>query len=176
MFQNLGYHTKSWALGGAVQFRKAVSIILELEGGLVDDPRDPGGLTNYGISLAAYPKLGRQGILDLTPDEARAIYRRDFWDAARCSELPAELRLAVFDAAINQGVKTAIRILQKALGVTVDGVIGPLTLGAAARADPQKLVVDFMAERAGRYARLATFKTFGRGWMRRLFHVALESA
>jgi lysozyme family protein len=159
-----------------VQFRKAVSIILELEGGLVDDPRDPGGLTKYGISLAAYPKLGRQGILELTLDEARAIYRRDFWDAARCSELPAEMRLAVFDAAINQGVRTAIRTLQKVLGVPVDGIIGPKTLSAAAKADCQKLVVDFMAERAGRYAALATFKTFGLGWMRRLFHVALESA
>lgn len=159
-----------------MQFRKAVSIILELEGGLVDDPRDPGGLTKFGISLAAYPKLGRQGIMELTLEKARAIYRRDFWDAARCSELPAALRLVVFDAAINQGAKTAIRILQKVLGVTVDGMIGPQTLGAAGKADCEQLVVDFMAERAERYAGLATFKTFGRGWMRRLFHVTRQSA
>lgn len=148
-------------------FERAVAEILRQEGGLADNPHDPGGLTNYGISQRAYPSLD---IRALTEADARAIYRRDYWLAPRLDRLPPGLALAAFDCAVNQGTGTAVRLLQAALGVTVDGVIGPKTEAAARTAGPGALT-HFMASRIVRYAALPTFPRFGLGWARRCFEI-----
>ena len=153
-------------------FDKAVSFVLDLEGGLSDDPADPGGLTKYGISRKAYPDLD---IASLTLRQAKKIYRDDYWRACRCDALPTPVAFAVFDAAVNQGVRTATKTLQKVLRVRQDGAIGPLTLAAARDADPASFVRDYLARRAERYAKLRTFSRFGYGWMRRLFGVHQEA-
>jgi lysozyme family protein len=145
-------------------FARALAHVMEWEGGYVNDPNDPGGETKFGISKRAYPALD---IANLRLDEAEDIYRRDYWDRIRGDELSPGLALAMFDCAVNQGLGTAVKLLQRALGVAADGIIGPVTL-AAVRRDPEKAFVEFMAERMQRYAVTGGVKSFSRGWFRRL--------
>jgi len=148
--------------------------VLAFEGGYVDHPDDPGGATNLGITretLARYRgrPVSKAEVRALDADTARAIYRRFYWEALRCDDLPAGIDLAVFDGGVNQGPGRAARLLQRALNVGVDGIIGPVTLGAARSADPGGLLDEFMALRMRAYGRLARlFRTFGLGWSRRL--------
>jgi lysozyme family protein len=153
-------------------FDEALPIILKHEGGatVTDDPRDPGGLTKYGISQRAFPTLD---IRDLTEADAAAIYRRDYWDRAKCDSLPSHLRLVMFDMAVNMGVGKAVLLLQKACGVAQDGVIGPNTIRAAERLPDALARVS--AERVLAYSGMRGFDVFGRGWLRRSFITALES-
>ena len=97
------------------------AVVLSEEGGLSDHPQDPGGLTKYGISRRAYPDLD---IRRLTMDDAIELYRRDYWNPVHGTDLPPPLALLLFDAAVNQGAGTAVRLLQKAVGVTEDGNFG----------------------------------------------------
>jgi lysozyme family protein len=147
-------------------FPRAVALVLRHEGGYVNDPADPGGETNWGISKKAHPTLS---IKDLTRDQAVELYFRDYWLPARCDRLPPAIGIAVFDAAVNQGRYPAILMLQEALGVQADGILGQRTQHAAEEADGRVLVDDYLARRAQRYAYLPTFSRFGLGWMRRLF-------
>lgn len=152
-------------------FDKAFALVIGVEGGYTNDARDCGGETRYGISKRAYPQLD---IANLTLSQARAIYRRDYWDRCRCDELPAPLDIYVFDCAVNQGVDTAVKTLQRLVGVPVDGLMGPVTLGAAARVR-REMALLYMADRAQAYAQLEGFGTFGRGWMKRLLTVARDA-
>ena len=153
-------------------FDRALAHVFAAEGGYVNDPADPGGETKFGISKRAYPDVD---IAALTREGAAAIYRRDYWDACRCDGLPPAIALAVFDAAVNQGARAAAIMLQQSAGAPVDGIVGPVTMAAAHRADARTLLVYFMAERALRYARTGNFNRFGRGWMRRAFDTALTA-
>jgi lysozyme family protein len=168
-----------------MSFDKAFQIVLGHEGGYTDDPRDRGNWTSgiigagelkgtkYGIAAHAYPALD---IKNLTLDQAKEIYRVDYWLKIKGDALPAAVAIAAFDCAVNQGVGRATRLLQRALGVQADGILGPRTLAAAASADSSDLLRKFMAERALAYVATGTlFETFGRGWMRRLFAVQEEA-
>lgn len=133
---------------------KAINFVLEQEGGYTVDPNDPGGETKYGISKKAYPNLD---IKNLTVEQAKAIYKKDFWAACSCDYLPSGFAISVFDMAVNQGVKTAIMTLQKTVGTVADGIIGPMTIAAANNANPRKHLV-FLAERLAAYVRLMQAK------------------
>ncbi|HVI60127.1 MAG TPA: glycosyl hydrolase 108 family protein [Luteimonas sp.] len=146
-------------------FATFIDRVLSHEGGYVFDKRDPGGETQWGISKRSYPALN---IKALTRDQAVAIYRRDFWDAQQCDKLPKAVAFQLLDAVINHGAGNAVRWLQAAAGVVADGAIGPLTLAAARRADPNDLLLRFNAARLEFYASLKTFDHFGRGWTRRV--------
>lgn len=150
-------------------FEKAVEFILKQEGGYVFDKADPGGETNFGISKRSYPNID---IKNLTRDEAIAIYLRDFWEPLRPIFLPPELRLPLFDSAINQGRDRAVRFLQESCGIKQDGVLGPKTF-AAANVNPREALNAFMHLRLRHYANLSTWVRFGRGWTSRLLDVAL---
>lgn len=128
--------------------------------------------TKFGISAGQYPDLD---IPLLTITDAEQIYRRDYWDAVKGDLLPPALALPVFDAAVNQGVETAIRCLQQALDVKVDGVLGPKTMAAIKRHSVRELVEHFQAERVLRYIKLPSFSTYGRGWIRRAIGTAMEA-
>lgn len=147
-----------------------VNSILKLEGGYSNDPKDPGGETNFGICKRSYPDLD---IKNLTIDQAKAIYKRDYWDAVRANDLSYPLNVFMFDAAVNQGVVAAITLLQSAVGVQQDGKIGPATVAAANNAGREAAAL-FMAARAIRYANNPNFTTYGKGWLKRLFSVAME--
>lgn len=155
-------------------FETALRHVLRFEGGYVDHPDDPGGATNLGITratLAAYRgrPVSKGEVRALGHETARAIYRRQYWDTLRCDEMPAGIDLALFDSGVNQGTARASRLLQTALKVGVDGIIGPVTLGAVQKAEPLGLLNEFMALRMQAYGRLSRlFRTFGLGWSRRL--------
>ena len=154
-----------------MSFDRAVAMVLRHEGGYSLDPRDPGGETRFGISKRAYPDVD---ILHLTEDEAKAIYRRDYWDKLRTDEIPEPLAICLFDAAVNMGRDKAVRLLQRACGVAQDGVMGGNTIAAANRLP--EAVVRFSTERAIAYTGIRGFDTFGKGWLRRTFSVALEAS
>ncbi len=149
-------------------FDRAVAFVLRIEGVWSDDPADDGGPTKWGIASRAHPAIN---LSTLTRDQAIAIYRREYWAACRCDEVAPALAVALFDCAVNQGPRTAVTLLQRALGVRDDGDFGLLTLGALRRAAVRPLLVEFLARRAKRYAAHADFPRYARGWMRRLFLV-----
>lgn len=149
-------------------FDFAVDFVLRIEGGYVNDKNDKGGETKYGISQKAFPDLK---IVDITLEQAKEIYRKNYWDVCRCDELPPSFDIAVFDCAVNQGPKKAIILLQRALGVQDDGVIGKITIDACAAADEPEMR-KFLLERLYEYAKLEDFKHFGKGWFNRIKKLA----
>lgn len=165
---------------GQEVFERALAHVLAMEGGFTDDPHDPGGPTNLGITLGVFAAWRNVTVTavnraDLVRDlkaidhaTAAAIYRRRYWDTSHSAELPASLALMHFDAAVNHGVGTAIRFLQEAVGAEVDGEIGPLTRAAVARTPVAAAVEAYAAIRRRRYRALPHFWRFGRGWLRRV--------
>jgi len=110
------------------QFIDIFPHLIKDEGGYVDDPDDFGGRTKYGISQRAYPD---EDIKNLTLDRARALYQKDYWQRGRCEELPREIRYIYFDTCVNMGIRTAVKLLQRAAGISDDGVFGKMTLKAS---------------------------------------------
>lgn len=151
-------------------FLRATEFVLEVEGGYVNDPRDPGGETAFGLSKRSYPNLNMRTI---TKEDAIAIYHRDFWLAYRCQEMPPAVGFIFYDACINQGPMAATLDLQKAAHVAQDGVIGPQTLGAVRAADPRELLARVIAARGVRYAFTRNLSTFAEGWYLRLARASL---
>lgn len=139
--------------------------LLGNEGGYSDNPADPGGKTMYGITERVARAHGYAGEMrDLPLPAATAIYRVDYWAPIKADQLPDALRFHVFDAAVNSGPAQAVKWLQQAAGVTVDGVIGPKTLAAAANVTPGK----YSGIRLRFMTGLITWSTFGKGWARRI--------
>ena len=153
-------------------FDQALEVVLKHEGGYLNHPSDPGGETNFGITVKVARDAGYAGPMkDIPMDVVRRIYRTNYWDATRCSEIQPELRLAVFDAAVNSGVRRSIQWLQTSVGATADGIFGPRTLSAVAARDPRATARDLCYERLGFLAQLNHFNTFGRGWVRRVLDI-----
>ena len=155
-----------------MNFDQCFAKLIGHEGGYVNDPRDKGGETKYGISKRAYPALD---IADLTLDDAKAIYKRDYWDRAQCDRLHPDLAFQVFDGAVNSGIGNSIRWLQEAAGVAVDGVVGPLTVRKVGDMEPSVIVARYNGVRLKFMASLSTFDVFGRGWARRIAANLMEA-
>lgn len=159
-------------------FDMAVALVLKNEGGYVNDPDDPGGETNFGISKASYPALD---IKNLTQAQAIAIYQRDFWDRYGMSRVPATIAPKLFDAIVNMGYSAAVRCLQQALramgwAVTVDGDMGVQTLNAVGQCTgcgASALYAAFKSEVAGQYRVLVaqdqSKARFLNGWLNRAY-------
>ena len=143
----------------------AVNTTLGFEGGYVNDQNDSGGETKYGISKKAYPDLD---IKNLTIEQARNIYKKDYWDRCKCAFMPDALSIALFDFAVNSGIKRAVRYLQRALGVTVDGVIGNQTIGACNRIPTRIVLEKYIRYRQEYLMSLKSWKYYGNGWGRRV--------
>lgn len=136
------------------------------EGGYSNDPRDPGGETNWGISKRAYPHVD---IANLTREGAKALYLSDYWQKMGCDNMPLALAFQVFDFGVNSGVTEAIRELQNLLGIRPDGVVGPVTrINIQNLTDPMKFTVRYMAARLKFMTNCQTWGTFGKGWARRI--------
>lgn len=149
-------------------FNNAFNLVLINEGGYVNDIHDTGGETKYGISKKAYPEVD---IKNLSLEQARAIYHRDYWQRCKCEFLPDALSVAVFDYAVNSGVRKAIKDLQTVLGVKVDGIIGNQTIGAANRLPPNKVLSDYMEMRLNYLMSLKSWSRYGNGWGKRVKRV-----
>ncbi len=171
-------------------FDRMFDIVVGHEGDFTANPADPGNWTGgtigagicrgtrFGISAAAYPDLD---IANLSLDAAKALYQRDYWERIAGDRLPSAVALLVFDAAINNGTGRAVRWLQQVAQVRQDGVIGEQTLSAIDRAAAgpdgvADLCVEYLAQRLMFMSSLATWKTFGIGWARRLCRLPYEAA
>lgn len=145
-----------------IDFFTAFDRLMGHEGGYVNDPNDPGGETNWGISKRSYPGVD---IRNLTREGARIIYRRDFWDVV--SGIPDSIKFQVFDAAVNHGVSAAIRMLQRAIGVADDGKWGTFSAGTASTMAESDILMLFIAERAEYFTKLKNWPDHGKGWIRK---------
>lgn len=151
----------------------AIAMIREHEGGYVDHPSDPGGCTNYGITIATYrqhvdPHGTCADLKRMDPAIAERIYADTYWGAVNGDGLPPGVDLMVFDHGVNAGPTRAAKLLQRLLGVEQDGAIGPITATAAWAKDPLELVQSYADARLDYYRALATWKKFGRGWESRV--------
>ena len=152
-----------------MSFETAFRFTLGHEGCYVNDSRDPGGETKYGISKRSYPAVD---IKALTLDQAKAIYQRDYWSPAVCDKMPERVGHLVFDCAVHHGVQVAIKLLQRAVKVADDGIFGRQTLGAMQCIDSNELCNLLMAERVLYLITCNAWSTYKRGWLKRCFAVA----
>ena len=151
--------------------------VLKSEGGWSDNPSDPGGATMKGITLEVYRAWKRNP--HITKDELKAIpdvdvynlYKQNYWDKCRCDDLPAGIDYAVFDASVNMGVGRAAKLIQEAVGVVADGIIGNGTIEAINKTNPRSILENFSVEKQNFYKSLPTFETFGKGWLNRVAEV-----
>ena len=153
-------------------FEHCMEMLLKHEGGYVNNPSDPGGITNLGITKRTYDEfhgtnIDEDGMRELTVEDVLPIYRRNYWERCRCQDLPSGVDWAVMDACVNHGTGRAAKFLQKAVMVNQDGSIGPLTLMAVSEQDPIEIINRMAVYRDAFYRSLSTFETFGRGWIRR---------
>ncbi len=142
-----------------MNFDTAFERLLGSEGGYVNHPKDPGGETNWGIAKRSYPDVD---IANLTREQAKAIYLRDFWNPL--GDAPDAVKFQVFDFAVNSGIQTAIRKLQAAIGVADDGHWGAVSAAKLSAMDVNDVLMRFIAQRIRFWTGLSTWPTFGKGW------------
>lgn len=151
-------------------FDKAIEKVLINEGGYVNDPADSGGETKFGISKRAYPSVD---IKNLTADEAKAIYKKDYWDKIKGDDIADDVvAYEIFDTAVNMGVRTSTKLVQIVVGAVPDGILGAKTLAAINETDVELLVVKFKLSKIARYTHLAKTNPKNRkfffGWINRV--------
>jgi lysozyme family protein len=154
-------------------FDKSLTLVLVHEGGWADNPRDPGGATMKGVTLAVFQryygaKRSKADLRAITDEQLKHIYKTGYWDKCKCDDLPLGVDYGVFDAAVNSGPGRAARWLQAAVGAAVDGGIGAHTLELVAAKAPSAIINDMLDRRLRFLRGLGTWSTFGRGWSRRV--------
>jgi len=157
-------------------FPASLALVLEAEGGFVNHPRDPGGMTNLGVTRNVWRDWVNRDVDEaemrsLTPELVTSLYKTRYWDAVKADDMPRGVDYALFDSAVNMGPSRAAKMLQAALEVKTDGVIGRATIAAATAADPVELLEAFSLGKEAFYQSLPTFATFGKGWLNRVAHV-----
>jgi hypothetical protein len=157
-------------------FDRCVAVTLAYEGGFCDNLGDPGGATNFGITLRTLEAfLGHSVTVDdvraMSSSTAIEIYRANYWNQMRCGDLPAGVDLMLFDFGVNTGPATAVKALQGLAQVTPDGAIGQVTLNAVASIAPMTLVNGLAQARLAYVRGLPSFTEFGDGWTRRVSDV-----
>ena len=151
-------------------------LVLQNEGGFVDNPHDSGGVTNLGCTKAVWEQfIGHSVTVDemkaLTVEDVEPLYRTKYWDAISGDDLPVGVDYAVFDFAINSGPSRAAKALQSVLGVATDGKIGKITIAALEASNPRDVVTSVCEARLAFLQSLATYATFGKGWSKRVSEV-----
>jgi lysozyme family protein len=161
-------------------FSRALSLVLKHEGGWADHPKDPGGATMRGVTLANFRRYvkadaTKADLRAITDAQLSTVYRRYYWDAVSGAELPDGVDFAVFDFAVNSGPSRAAKYMQKILGVKQDGLVGPATIAAARKMLPGTLIHRLCDERMAFLKRLKTWPTFGKGWSSRVSAVRSDA-
>lgn len=159
-----------------INFDASLLKLLAHEGGYVNHPSDPGGMTNLGVTRRVWEQWTGKAVTEadmrgLTADMVAPLYKAKYWDAVKGDELPTGVDYAVFDAAVNSGPAQAAKWLQRAVGVADDGKIGPATLAAVCSKPALDVVAAFNAQRMAFLQSLKTFPVFGKGWSRRVAEV-----
>lgn len=159
-------------------FDFAFELIIFHEGGYVNDPRDPGGETKFGISDRADGiidgKFKGKDIKTLTLEDAKKIYKEEYWLRAKCDFFNDATGIILFDMAVNMGVDAGIKVMQRALKVKEDGIIGPITIMNATK-NHKVLPAQMTMERMLRYTNTKNFDRFGRGWFVRSINTFKEA-
>lgn len=161
-------------------FAKSFALVLAHEGGWSDNPNDPGGATMKGVTLATFrryvkPNATKTDLRNITDEQLATVYRKHYWDVVSGSELPDGVDYAVFDFAVNSGPSRAAKYLQKVVGTPQDGRIGPATLKAVRAKMHATVIHELCDDRMAFLKRLDTWKTFGKGWTRRVTDVRTEA-
>lgn len=164
-------------------FKECLKEVLKHEGGWSDLKSDPGGATMKGVTLTNFrkfvnPKASKDDLKKITNAQLETVYRRFYWDAVNGASLPDGVDMAVFDYAVNSGPSRASKAVQKVVGVSQDGAIGPATVAAILKKDEASVVEDVCDERlafmkrakgsAGSLKGKLLWPTFGKGWQRRV--------
>ena len=157
-------------------FENALALVLHHEGGFSNHSRDPGGMTNLGVTKRVWEEwvgheVDEKVMRALTPEIVGPMYKTKYWDKIRGDELPIGVDYAVFDAAINSGPGRAAKWLQTTVGAVPDGAIGAGTLAKVAAMDAEDIVEKYQATRLAFMQSLPTWDTFGKGWGRRVTEV-----
>lgn len=154
---------------------EAFTALLGNEGGYSNNPADPGGETMWGITATVARANGYAGPMNLMPKSvAQAIYAAKYWTPMQCDHIPDPLCFQVFDSAVNNGLDQATRLLQQAVGVPVDGKLGPRTLAAVQSCEPMKTAARYLAYRLQFFTSLGAWTTFGKGWANRIANNLLK--
>ena len=147
-------------------FEQCLALVLKEEGGYVNNPKDPGGRTNYGVTQKVWEEyvghpVTEEDMHNLTALDVTPLYKKNYWDKIRGDELPYGVDYACFDLAVNSGVSRAAKFLQQALGVSADGVIGPATMDALEASNARQVATDICEKRLQFLQSLPTWGTFG---------------
>lgn len=168
----------------ASNYAKCLALVLKEEGGYVNNKRDPGGATNFGITQRVYTAwlrsrgLPNVPVLRITMDQVGAIYKPQYWDAIRGDDLPPGVDLCTLDLAVNSGPVKAIKFLQQSVGLTgkaVDGHIGAVTLGKVNDTAATTIIRADCALRLSFLKKLTIWKWFGKGWNARVGRIQAAS-
>jgi len=148
---------------------KSFAMVIKSEGGFVNNPKDPGGMTNLGVTRANWQAYLNRDVTEsemraLTPDIVKPFYKTMYWDKIKGDQLPSGVDYAAYDLAVNSGTGKAAKFLQEIAGVAADGVIGPKSLEAINACNPEQTVEALCDMRMDFLKRLSTFGTFGKGW------------
>ena len=161
-------------------FRDCLALVLKHEGGYVHHEKDPGGRTNLGVTQRVWEEwvgheVDEKAMRALTPALVAPMYEMKYWRTSYCEKLPRGLDLLVFSMAVNAGSGRSVKLLQDAIGVVADGVIGPNTMARINEANVETLIDKFSEARTAFYKGLKTFPVFGRGWLSRTDSERLEA-
>lgn len=161
-------------------FRDCLELVLKHEGGFVNHPKDPGGMTNLGVTKKVWEdwighEVDEKAMRALTPAIVAPMYEMKYWRTSYCEKLPRGLDLLVFSMAVNAGSGRSVKLLQEAIGVVADGVIGPRTMARINEANVETLIDKFSEARTAFYNGLKTFPVFGKGWLSRTDKERLEA-
>ena len=157
-------------------WEKSFAAVLKHEGGYVNHPKDPGGMTNLGVTKRNWEIFLNRDVTEaemraLTPDVVKPFYKSMYWDKIKGDQLPSGVDYAAYDLAVNSGTGKAAKFLQEIAGVTADGVIGPKSLEAIKACDPEQTIDALCDMRLDFLKRLSNFETFGKGWSIRVADV-----
>lgn len=161
-------------------FELAMRLLLRHEGGFVNHPKDPGGMTNLGVTKAVWEAhMGKPSteadMRALTQKAVQPVYKDRYWDAIHGDDLPHGVDYCLFDCAVNSGPGRAVKLAQYVLHQKVDGSLGPKTLAAIFDADPVELIEDYSQRRLDFLKSLPTWATFGKGWGARVSEVEMDA-
>lgn len=147
--------------------------ILKSEGGYVDDPRDNGGATNFGVTKKTYEnwvgrEVTKEEIKNLTIEDVAPIYKDRYWNLVRSDELKDGCDLLLFDLAVHSGPRRSVKIAQQTAETLVDGLIGPKTIAAINAMDQTEFIKKFSENRLDFYKRIEAWKHFENGFRNRV--------
>jgi lysozyme family protein len=156
-------------------------MVIKSEGGFVNHPKDPGGMTNLGVTKRNWEVYLNRDVTEaemraLTPDTVKPFYKSQYWDKIKGDQLPSGVDYAAYDLAVNSGTGKAAKFLQEIAGVAADGVIGPKSIEAINACNPEQVVDALCDMRMDFLKRLPTFDTFGKGWSIRVADVKAKAS